>query len=146
MFHTGIMHVNITVTSILTLNIYKYISSESQRHLCYARLAGIQFRGNTSIFFFLFFFFLITKSHCLSIRDETGSVDCNQAAEQLYLQPVLGWLIKRRHWLLSCKSRNLYLGSVVCLFVCLLRFIDFILRVDSRGPMWMFMSWIISLI
>lgn len=69
-------------------------------------------------YFFLSFFF-ITKSHCLSIRDEIGSVDCNQAAEQLYLQPVLGWLINRRHKLLSCRSRNLYFGSLVCLFVCL---------------------------
>ena len=62
----------------------------------------------------------------------------------------MGWLINRRHKLLSCRSRNLYLGSLVCLFVCLfvclLIFIDFILRVESRGPVRMFMSWIISLI
>lgn len=60
--------------------------------------------------------------------DEIGSVVCNQAAaEQFYLQPVLGWLINRRH------SRNPYLGLFVCLFV----FIDLILRADSC------MAWII---
>lgn len=75
-----------------------------------------------------FCLFFVQKVIVLRFMDETGSVDCNQTAEQFYLQPVLGWLINRRH------SRNPYLGSLVCWFVCLLVFIDLILRVDSREP------------
>lgn len=79
---------------------------------------------------FLSLFFSFNKRAIVSrVTDGIGSVDCNQAAEQLYLQPVLGWLINRRHKLLSCLCRNLS-----GLFVCLLVFIDLILRVDSREP------------
>ena len=68
--------------------------------------------------------------------DEIGSVDCNQTAEQFYLQPVLGWLIKRRYKLLFFARAEIFILALwfICLFVCLLVFIDLILRVDSREP------------
>lgn len=72
--------------------------------------------------FCLFLFFMNKKAIVSRFMDEIGSVDKNQTAEQFYPQPVLGWLINRRHelhfFLHEQKSLSWLSGLFVCLFTC----------------------------